>query len=101
MKKYIPILCVCIFLSFNKKMFSQQLPIYSQYMFNEYLINAAYAGTYHFTPMIINHRSQWAGFGDSAPQTSSISMHGAVGKKSAVGTAMIYDKTHPISRTHL
>ena len=72
---------ICIFLSFNKKMFSQQLPIYSQYMFNEYLINAAYAGTYHFTPMIINHRGQWVGFGDSAPQTSSISMHGAIGKK--------------------
>jgi len=101
MKRYIPILLICTFLSFNKTADAQQLPIYSQYMFNEYLINSAYAGTYYFTPVIINHRNQWVGFGDSAPQTSSFSIHSAVGKKSALGSSMIYDQTSPISRTQL
>ena len=101
MKRYIPILLICTFFSFTKKADAQQLPIYSQYMFNEYLINSAYAGTYYFTPVIINHRNQWVGFGDSAPQTSSFSIHSSLGKKSALGSSMIYDKTYPISRTQL
>ena len=101
MKKYIPIIFICAFLCVIKKGYSQTLPIYSQYMFNEYLINAAYGGTYFFTPVIINHRNQWVGFGDSAPQTSSLSIHSSLGKNNALGSAMIYDKTYPISRTQL
>ena len=101
MKKYIPIIFISVFLCFNKKVKSQALPIYSQYMFNEYLINSAYAGTYYFTPIIIYHRNQWIGFGDSAPQTSSISINSGLGKKSALGTSMIYDQTSPISRTQI
>ncbi len=101
MKKYIPIIFIFVFLSFNKKGNSQALPIYSQYMFNEYLINSAYAGTYHFTPIIINNRNQWIGFGDSAPKTSSISAHTGFGEKSAIGASLISDKTSPISRTQI
>jgi len=101
MKRYIQLLLLFSFLIIHKKGFNQELPIYSQYMFNEYLINAAYSGTYYFSPVIINHRNQWVGFGDSAPQTSSFSLHSAVGQKSALGTAMIYDKTNPITRTQL
>lgn len=101
MKKHIIILLICIFLSISKKTYAQELPIYSQYMFNEYLINSAYGGTYYFTPVFVNHRNQWIGFGDSAPQTSSFSLHSAIGKKSALGTSMIYDKTGPINRTQL
>jgi len=70
-------------------------------MFNEYLINAAYGGTYAFTPVIMNHRNQWSGFGDTAPKTSSLSAHTAIGKKSALGGLMIYDKTGPITQTEL
>ena len=70
-------------------------------MFNDYLINSAYAGTYSFTPVMLNHRNQWMGFGESAPQTSSISMHGTAGKNSALGGSMLHDKTHPISQTQM
>ena len=101
MKKYITIISVCILFLMSNKNHAQQLPIYSQYMFNDYLINSAYAGTYDFTPVILNHRNQWIGFGESAPQTSSISMHKSMGKKSALGSSMIYDKTHPISTTQM
>ena len=70
-------------------------------MFNEYLLNAAYSGTYNFTPVILNHRDQWSGFGDSAPKTTSISIHSPLGNKSSIGTAMIYDQTSPISQTQI
>ncbi len=101
MKKYIPILFLYVFLCFNKDIKAQELPIYSQYMFNDYLINSAYAGTYDFTPIIINHRNQWMGFGESTPKTSSISAHSRLGKKSAIGSSIILDKTSPISRTQI
>ncbi len=99
MKKYILILFICSFFTFNINGYAQALPINSQYMFNQYLINAAYGGTYLFTPIVINHRNQWVGFGDSAPQTSSISMHSSFGERSGVGVYMISDETFPISRT--
>ena len=101
MNKYITIICVCMLFFLSKKNYAQQLPIYSQYMFNDYLINSAYAGTYEFTPIILNHRNQWIGFGESAPQTSSISLHGSMGKNSALGSSMVYDKTYPISTTQM
>ena len=101
MKKNILLLFIFAFLSFTQKGYSQTLPIYSQYMFNEYLINAAYAGTYDFTPIIINHRSQWIGFGESTPKTSSLSAHAQFGKNGALGGLMLYDNTSPISRTQL
>ena len=70
-------------------------------MFNEYLINAAYAGTYDFTPIMINHRSQWVGFGESTPKTSSISAHTGLGDHSGIGGVILSDQTYPISRTQI
>ncbi|RPG59978.1 MAG: type IX secretion system membrane protein PorP/SprF [Flavobacteriales bacterium TMED191] len=101
MKKYIPILAIIICLSSQTITKGQTLPIYSQYMFNEYLINAAYGGTYAFTPIIMNHRNQWTGFGDVAPKTSSLSAHTAIGQKSSLGGLMIYDQTGPITNTQV
>ena len=101
MKKYISIIFICVFLCSYKNAEAQELPIYSQYMFNEYLINSAYAGTYDVTPIIINHRNQWAGFGESTPKTSSISGHTRLGDKSAIGSSIIFDKTSPISRRQI
>ena len=101
MKKHSTIIFICLFLFFNKKGEAQALPIYSQYMFNEYLINAAYSGTYDVTPVIINHRNQWIGFGESTPKTSSISAHTGLGDHSAIGGLILSDQTFPISRTQI
>ena len=96
MKKHSTIIFICLFLFFNKKGEAQALPIYSQYMFNEYLINAAYSGTYDFTPVIINHRNQWIGFGKSTPKTSSISAHTGLGDHSAI--CLLYTSPRPRDR---
>ncbi|MAQ69590.1 MAG: hypothetical protein CMD23_00660, partial [Flavobacteriales bacterium] len=59
---------------------AQQFPIYSQYVFNEYMINPATAGTIDKTPIRLTYRDQWSGFtnlqGDNvAPKTFAFSGH--------------------------
>jgi type IX secretion system PorP/SprF family membrane protein len=51
---------------------SQQSPIFSQYMFNKFLINPAIAGSEGYTAYNLTSRIQWLGFKD-APVTNSLS----------------------------
>lgn len=51
---------------------AQQLPIYSQYLLNGFLVNPAMAGHDGFTTFNTTARQQWLGFKD-APQTYSAS----------------------------
>ena len=74
MKKLIFILAV--FLSF--KGFSQQKPQYTQYIFNQYLLNPALSGIENYLDFKAGYRKQWAGIND-APQTSFVSAHWALG----------------------
>jgi len=50
----------------------QQLPLYSQYLYNKFLINPAVAGSDGFTSFNITAREQWAGY-SGAPRTFSVS----------------------------
>lgn len=56
----------CLVASFS---FSQQLPQYSQYLRNQFLINPGAAGVYDFTDATLGGRSQWVGF-TNAPITT-------------------------------
>ena len=51
---------------------AQQLPIYSQYLYNKFLINPAHAGTDGYTSYNITAREQWVGY-SGAPRTYSLS----------------------------
>ncbi|HDZ40685.1 MAG TPA: type IX secretion system membrane protein PorP/SprF [Bacteroidetes bacterium] len=51
---------------------AQQLPLYSQYIFNEYLINPAVAGSDGYTSINLTAREQWLGY-SGAPRTYSFS----------------------------
>jgi type IX secretion system PorP/SprF family membrane protein len=51
---------------------AQQAPIYSQYMFNKFIINPAVAGSEGYTAYNVTSRLQWLGFKD-APVTNSVS----------------------------
>jgi len=53
---------------------AQQLPLYSQYMFNKMLINPAVAGSEDNLPIQLAVREQWVGF-DDAPSTQILSGH--------------------------
>ena len=77
--------------------FAQQDPIYSQYMFNPFVINPAYAGTRNSMSAVILHRSQWVGI-DGAPTTQTASLHAPVNKyKLAWGVNFAHDALGPMS----
>jgi type IX secretion system PorP/SprF family membrane protein len=78
-KRGIFISAVVLFLSFN--MNAQQLPLYSQYLFNKYLINPAVAGSDGYTSFNLTAREQWLGY-SGAPRTYSFSYQTRLMKKS-------------------
>jgi len=59
---------------------AQQDPQYSQYQFNQMVINPAYAGTKDALSAVVDVRKQWSGF-EGAPSTQSFSFHGPLKKK--------------------
>ena len=67
-------------LNAGKASFSQQLPLYSQYLYNKFLINPAHAGSDGFTSYNITAREQWIGY-SGAPRTYSLSFQTRILKK--------------------
>ncbi len=62
---------------------AQQVPLYSQYMFNGFLINPAIAGAEGYTGINLTARQQWVGFKDS-PSTYALSAHTRILRKSYI-----------------
>lgn len=57
---------------------AQQRPQYTQYIFNNYLLNPALSGIENYTDVKIGHRAQWLGI-ENAPKTSFFSAHWSLG----------------------
>ncbi len=78
---------------------SQQQSLFSQYLFNGFLINPAIAGSDVNTPIQLTAREQWAGI-DGAPSTQAISGHTSLGLKESIGVGgyLYNDKFGPVSR---
>lgn len=55
---------------------AQQLPLYSQFMMNDYVMNPAIGGKNHYIEAKSNNRYQWTGITD-APRTYMLSVNGA------------------------
>jgi type IX secretion system PorP/SprF family membrane protein len=53
---------------------AQQLPQFTQYMYNTIAVNPAYAGSRETLTLVGLHRNQWAGF-PGAPTTQTLSVH--------------------------
>src|SRR6056297_368898 len=78
--------------------FSQQLPLYSQYMFNRMLINPAVTGSHDNIPIRLTARQQWVGI-DNAPSTQIISAHYRLKNETmGVGGMIFADRFGPESR---
>ena len=77
---------------------AQQMPHYTQYMFNDFVINPAIAGVYDYYQIRTNHRFQWVGLMDP-PMTNSIGFYGPHDKLDMGYGGYIYsDVTGPTSR---
>ncbi|MCF1192793.1 type IX secretion system membrane protein PorP/SprF [Mangrovimonas sp. AS39] len=71
---------------------AQQLPQFTQYMYNTISINPAYAGSRETLSIVGLHRSQWVGF-DGGPTTQTLSIHSPLrNEKIGIGMSFINDK---------
>jgi type IX secretion system PorP/SprF family membrane protein len=59
---------------------AQQRPQYTQYIFNNYLLNPALSGMENYTDVKIGHRQQWQGI-NGAPTTTFVSANMVLGDK--------------------
>lgn len=72
--------------------FAQQLPQFSQYMFNTISINPAYAGSRETLSVVGLHRSQWVGL-EGGPSTQTLSIHSPMkNEKVGLGLSIINDQ---------
>ena len=98
----------------TKVAIGQQLPQYSQYMMNQYLLNPAVGGTSDQYHINAGYRKQWLGINDG-PSTIYLSGHGHVGKEHprhrgrhknmnswhhGIGFLFVSDRTGPTSRNN-
>ena len=99
MRKVTYILLLTILIAGSGNLFGQQLPHYTQYMFNDFVINPAIAGVHNYHQIRTNHRFQWVGLVDP-PLTNSIAFYGPHAKLNMGYGGYIYnDVTGPTSRT--
>lgn len=64
---------------------AQQLPVYSQYTFNAFLLNPAVAGSEGYTAINVTSREQWVGI-EGAPNTHCISIQTRIMKRDYIET---------------
>ena len=74
---------------------AQSDALYSQYMFNQFTINPAYAGSRDALSTVLLYRSQWTGLED-APKTVNVSAHSPFHRKNmALGVNFMMDELGP------
>lgn len=80
--------------------YGQQYPVFSQYYFNEMVINPAYAGSHIQLSATLMYRNQWVNF-PGAPRTFSASGHMAIlGSKIGVGMLINRDVIGSYTNDH-
>ncbi len=96
MKNRILILCLFVIAVLSSN--AQQLPQYSQYLLNRYVINPASAGSENYFVGQTNYRVQWQGIQD-APTTYILSVNGPLAnQKMGIGGYLFADVTGPTRR---
>jgi type IX secretion system PorP/SprF family membrane protein len=74
---------ILIFMMAGSLAYGQQLPVYSQYLYNKFLINPAVAGSDGYTSVNLTAREQWVGY-YGAPRTYSFSVQARMLKRSYI-----------------
>jgi type IX secretion system PorP/SprF family membrane protein len=96
MKKLYIYIAIVLFAA--TELYAQQLPQYSQYILNRYVINPASAGSENYFVGQSNYRNQWQGITD-APRTYILSVNGPLSnQKMGIGGYLFSDVTGPTRR---
>jgi type IX secretion system PorP/SprF family membrane protein len=81
--------------------FAQQLPLFSQYMQNDFVLNPAIAGTKEYAPFRSIIRNQWSGL-EGQPNTQTLSFHNSIkNRKMGYGLYVFNDRLGPVSQAGL
>lgn len=97
--KYIRILLLLIFLQPLSVIFGQQETQFTQYTFNQALINPAYIGSIDYTNFQLSSRNQWVGF-PGAPKSNALTIaYPFKYFSSAVGLTAMHDNVGPLNNT--
>lgn len=97
MMRFTIILGLILLMLSEGKSYAQQGALYSQYMFNPFSINPAYAGSRTAFSGVLLGRQQWSGI-DGAPFTGSFALHSPIGdSKMAAGFNYTHDELGPTS----
>lgn len=98
MRKYLLVL-VFILITLGTVLKAQQLPLYSQYMLNDFFINPAIAGSKSYSPVVLSVHKQWVGINDS-PSTQTVSGHTMLANNNVgLGAIIFNDNFGPESHT--
>jgi type IX secretion system PorP/SprF family membrane protein len=81
-------------------MYGQQDPHYTQYMYNQNILNPAYAGSRGDLSIGLLARTQWVGI-QGAPDTQTLNIHGALANNLGLGLSVIHDQIGPAEETNL
>ena len=91
------ILILFFLLLLNVSYKAQSDALYSQYMFNQFTLNPAYAGSRDALSAVLLYRNQWTGI-ENAPKTINFSAHSPFHKKNvALGMNIMMDQIGPTS----
>ena len=74
MKTFFKFIIIALMVFSCNSVKAQQLPQFTQYMYNTISINPAYAGSRETLSIVGLHRSQWVGI-DQGPTTQTLSIH--------------------------
>lgn len=100
MKKSKIIIIIALLLSVSY-VNAQQLPMFTQYMFNDYVLNPAVGGTNDYYQVKTNYRYQWANI-DDGPRTYVLSAYGPhKSMPMGYGGYIMNDVTGPLTKTAL
>lgn len=99
--KYYYFFILILLLSITKTGYAQQYPVFSQYYFNELVINPAYAGNHIQLSLTGIYRNQWVNF-PGAPKTFSLSGHSSfMKKKMGLGLLVNHDEIGSYKNDHI
>jgi type IX secretion system PorP/SprF family membrane protein len=94
-------LAIAISLAFASMSLAQQYPVFTQYYFNELVLNPAYAGANVQLSATAMYRNQWVNF-EGAPKTYSVSAHTAMKRnKIGIGLLVNHDEIGSYKNEHI
>lgn len=86
-----------VLLAISCSSYAQQIPQYTQYMYNTVTINPAYAGTREAISIFGLYRTQWVGL-DGAPKDNVFSINAPFNSESRVGIGFTFEN-HKVGPT--